>query len=90
MAAVTSEQKWQLGCTFTVGALFCYFMWPKMDTVSKGIVGMFAVVACLSIQQGTWMLNHRDMRRQDRDARREAYRAAKGWLGFGRGKGKVA
>ena len=80
---ISTEQKWQLGSTFGVGAVFCYFMWSKMEAVSKGLIGLFAVIAAMSSQQGTWMLNHRDIRRQDRDARRQVYSDTKQWLGFG-------
>jgi|Transcript_65780 uncharacterized membrane protein YhhN len=65
------------------GIFWC--LWPRLDAVSRGLVGMFAVVSVISISNGTWTQNHRTLRRQARDDRREAYRQIHSWV---RGKSK--
>ena len=63
--------------TGVVAAIALFFLWPKMDTVSKGLCFMFFCIAGLSIHGGTWTQNHRDLRRQARDERRQAYQHVK-------------
>ena len=63
--------------TVIIAVIALYFLWPQMDTVSKGLCGLFACIAGLSIHGGTWTQNHRDLRRQARDERRQAYQQVK-------------
>ena len=71
--------------TFSVAAVALYSMWSQMDTVSKCLVALFIGIAALSIHSGTWTQNHRDLRRQARDERREAYGHVKKMI-FGKSK----
>lgn len=75
----------QLLITFGIGGVGCYFLWPHLEGISKGLVVIFALLACSSIYSGTWMQNSRDLRRQQRDDRRKTYREASEYL-FGKSK----
>ena len=83
--------------TFGLGSVACYFAWPHLDAGTKGIIFLFAMLAGISIHNGTWMADSRVMRRQARDQRREVYREAREWA-FGKsasskpqqGKSKIA
>ena len=72
--------KMQIFITYFIGGLGSWYFWPSMEPISKGLVCVFAVIAGLSIQNGTWMTNARDLRREQRDERRKAYRDAKAWM----------
>lgn len=70
----------QLIITLALGGAISFLAWPYLDSVSKGLIVLFGGIACLSIQQGTWMQNHRDLRRQAREDRRQAYTEARKWV----------
>ena len=78
-----------IATAFTVVFGVCVFvyLWPVLDMVSRGLVGMLACIAALSIYNGTWMMNHRDLKRQARDDRREAIQTARQWMGGKRKQG---
>ena len=75
--------------TFGLGGAAAFMCWPHLDQTAKGIVMLFAVVAGMSIYQGTWMQNSRELRRAQRDQRRETYREAKEYM-FGKTKEKAS
>lgn len=70
----------QVVVTFGVGGTACYYMWPQLETVSRALVILFALLAAASINSGTWMQNSRNLRRQQRDERRQTYKEASEWL----------
>ena len=59
--------------TFGIGGIGVYWLWPHLDGISRGMVGLFGILAAMSIQNGTWLEDSRGLRRQARDDRREAY-----------------
>jgi hypothetical protein len=106
------SKKMQIMVTYIIGGLGSAMMWPHLEGVSKGLVILFALLAGMSINNGTvsgltlsnsvpchrcsemlkgcpqcslflveqWMANARDLRREQRDQRREALRDAKKWM----------
>ena len=66
--------------TVSIFVVTLFFLWPHLDMVSKGLVGLFTVIAGLSIHSGTWTQNHRDLRRKARDDRRQAYSQIKKYM----------
>lgn len=74
--------------TFSIIATAAYFMWPSLEPVSKGLVITFATLAGLAINSGTWLQNSRDLRRNQREQRREVFREANDYFMGSRGKTK--
>lgn len=70
----------QFVVTFTIGGIFSFLMWPHLNVESKGMVGLFGVIAALSIHNGTWTANTRDLRKQAKAERKEAYVHAYNWF----------
>ena len=74
----------QFVVTFVILGGLTAVLWPHLDATSKLMVGVFGVIAALSIMNGTWMADTRQLRRQSRDERSDAYAYAYNWF-----KGKV-
>ena len=74
----------QFVVTFVILGGLTAVLWPHLDATSKLMVGVFGVIAALSIMNGTWMADTRQLRRQSRDERADAYAYAYNWF-----KGKV-
>ena len=62
--------------TYVLGGMIALYLWPYLDTTCRGLLMLFALLAGVSIQNGTWMQNHRELRRAQRDERRELYSQA--------------
>lgn len=75
--------KMQIFLTYAIGGLGSAWLWPHLEGVSKCLVLLFALLAGISIHNGTWMANARDLRREQREQRREALNEAKAWIGLG-------
>merc|ERR1712178_247121 len=73
--------------TFSFGGAVAFALWPRLDQTSKALIMVFAVLAGLSIQNGTWMSNARDLRRAQRDERRQLIGKASNYV-FGGGETK--
>ena len=65
--------------TFGLGGIFAYYYWERLEGVSRGMVILFGLIAALSISQGTWTTNARELRRAARHNRREAYGQVRQW-----------
>ena len=102
------SKKMQVILTYVIGGIGSAYLWPHLEGVSKGLVILFALLAGMSINNGTvsgrysrtryrcseslkgcrecccrmeqWMANARDLRREQRDQRRQAFREAKQWM----------
>lgn len=66
--------------TFSVGGLAALFLWPHLDSISRGLLVLASVFAAISIQNGTWLEDSRALRREARDQRSQAYRELKDWM----------
>ena len=66
--------------TFTLGAIGAYFAWPYLDGTSRMLMGLFAVLAGLSIHSGTWMADSRSLRKNERESRQKAYGEIKSYI----------
>ena len=66
--------------TYGIGGTAAYFLWDTLQSISKGLFILFGIIAGLAIHSGTWMQSSRDLKRQQRDERRKAYREVKGYL----------
>ena len=77
---LSTDKKWQIIFTYSIGGLVTAYFWKSLDTISRGVILLFAAVAASSIRNGTWMMNSRELRKQEREERREAFRQAKTWV----------
>jgi hypothetical protein len=85
----TEEVSKHMQYIVTLGSLglVLVFFWSKFEPVSRALIMLFGMVALLSIRNGTWMENSRDLRRKQRDDRRQVYGEVKRWVtGNKRGK----
>ena len=57
--------------TFSAMGIIAYMMWNRLDAGSRFLLVAFAGISAISIYNGTWMMNARDLRRQQRDERRQ-------------------
>ena len=78
--ADTDSRRTQAVVTFVLGGLGTAAVWPHLEPVARGLIVVFAVLAACSIHNGTWMQNHRELRQQDRERRKQAYREAKRFI----------
>ena len=74
------SKKMQVVLTYAIGGAGSAYLWPHLEGVSKGLVLLFALLTGMAINNGTWMANARDLRREQRDQRRQAFREAKQWV----------
>jgi hypothetical protein len=81
--ALPMSKAWQVAITFAFGGGVSYMLWPSLDNVSKGLIFVFAALAGVSIHNGTWTENARDLRRGQREDRRQVYREAVNYIGGG-------
>ena len=75
----------QVVFTFGLVGVGCYFFWGTLDFIARGLVVVFCFISALSIHSGTWMQNSRELKRRQRDERREVYREGYQYM-FGREK----
>ena len=76
----TSSKPVQFAFTFIGGGALTYMAWDHLDGISRGLIFMFAIIAAAAIQQGTWTVNHRELRHQHSRQRQDTYREAYEWL----------
>ena len=86
MAEEDASKRMQVLVTFAIGGIVSIGLWPYLETVSKGLIVLFALLAGLSINNGTWMQNARELRREQREQRRQVYREAQDYLFGGNSK----
>ena len=66
--------------TFMVIGIGSLIAWPHLDTGSKVLIFLFSGVAGLSIHSGTWTQSSRELRKEQREERRQVYRKARSWV----------
>ena len=71
--APADDKRVQWVVTFGIGGVFAVYMWPKLDGISRCVLVISAVFAAMSINNGTWLTDSRQLRREARDNRRQAF-----------------
>lgn len=66
--------------TFAVGGSIVFFAWPRLDILSKSVIALFGCLAAVSIHNGTWLADSRELRREARDHRQQAYKQVKTYM----------
>ena len=79
-ASDSSSKSLQAIFTFGIGGLVVLYFWPRLEAISKGIIFIFGAMAALSIYNGTWLQDSRELQRESRNNRRQAYTEVKSWV----------
>jgi hypothetical protein len=76
-ASEPDTRKLQALVTFGLGGVVAVLLWPRLEAVSRWLIVLFAVLAGISIYNGTWLQDSRVLRREAAENRREAIRLGK-------------